>query len=124
MVLLYNSKYRILLKKSHILMKKIEESIVKKLLNLSECQDEIKRLKETISCLHKEIILLKTIFGIKSDKDEIQRFIDEKERIKENDKAILKKSLGNVFKNKSLLDKIPQEKKVLIVKHFNLGKIN
>ena len=84
------------------------------------CPDLLRRE----SCLHKEFTLLKTIFRIKSDKDEIQRFMDEKQRIKENDKAILKKSLGNVFKNKSLLDKIPQEKKVLIVKHFNLGKIN
>ena len=97
---------------------------MKNLLNLSICKEDIKRLNETLSCLNMEIKMLKTIFRVQSNKDDIQRFVKESVIAKANEKDILKKSLENVLKNKRLIDKIPLEKKVLLVKEFlNLGKI-
>jgi hypothetical protein len=114
-VIKYNTKYRTTAKKIEILKKKIETDSMKKLLNLSKNNEENKRIKDTIECLQKEIKMLKIIYRLKGEKEEITNFIEESKKQLEFEKEVLKKSFNNVINNSNLKDKLPSESKKLLV---------
>jgi hypothetical protein len=114
-VIKYNTKYRTTAKKIEILKKKIETDSMKKLLNLSINNEENKRIKDTIECLQKEIKMLKIIYRLKGEKEEITNFIEESKKQLEFEKEVLKKSFNNVINNSNLKDKLPSESKKLLV---------
>lgn len=111
-----NTKYRTIARKIEILKKKIELDSMNKVLNLNLNNEGNKRMKEMIDCLQKEIRMLKIIYRVKAEKEDITKFIKENQEEIDNDKELLRKSFNNVLKNSKLQEKISSESRIFIVK--------
>jgi hypothetical protein len=119
----YNSKYRLQLKKNHFLSH-IQESLnIRNILSTTVNREEKSRLKDISLSIRNELGIMKKLKKIEFTPEENAKFLEENSVLKsilfvnivKEEKRVLMTTLLNLYKNDELFHKIPTEKQRFIV---------
>jgi hypothetical protein len=109
----YNEKYRIIVKKTNRLREALESNNIKSELTSFINREENKRVVQTISTNKFEVDTFKKLFKIEHTNQELQKFKQNQDVNQgEKDKGVLLSIIENLYHKGNIIEKIAEDKKI------------
>lgn len=109
----YNEKYRIIVKKTNRLREALESNNIKSELTAFINREENKRVVQTIKNNKVEVDTFKKLFKIEHTSQELQKFKQNQDDNQgEKDKGVLLSIIESLYHRSNINDKIPEDKKI------------